>query len=76
MRKLILMWLFKTDDIKDYFELLRDYKYYIKRHADLIDNNISILEKWMEDLYIMRKLIKICENHEIDIDEEIKYVEL
>ena len=76
MRKLILIWLFKTDDIKDYFELLRDNMDYGKKHIDLINGHLATLDGRAEDLNIMRKLIKICENHEIDIDEEMKYVEL
>lgn len=76
MRKLILMWLFKTDDIKDYFELLRKNIDYSKNHIDLINSHLATLDKRAEDLDIMRKLIKICDNHGIDVDEEIKHIEL
>ena len=76
MRKLILTWLFGTDDIEDYFELLRKKINYGKKNIEYIDEHIKTLDKAIEDLNTMRKLIKVCENHGIDVDEEIKHVEL
>lgn len=76
MKKLILEWLFGTDDIKPYMELLRDS---IGHHAEcieLIEDHKETLERSKENLHTILKLIKICENHGIDVDEEIKHVEL
>lgn len=76
MKKLILEWLFGTDNVKDYMELLRDNLYYIERLIKANDDHIKTLERHKEDLITMRKLIQICENHGIDIDEEIKHVKV
>lgn len=83
MRKLILKWLFGVDDIDKYVDLIAD-------NVELRDNNIYILserinelkahrktiEEQLDILNDMIKLIKICENHGIDVDKEIKGVEL
>jgi hypothetical protein len=83
MRKLILMWLFGTDDIEDYLELLRDTRKYTqkcletsKKHLETIHQHLDTLKEERENLDVIRKLIKVCENHGIDVDEEIKHVEL
>jgi len=76
MKKLILEWLFGTDNIKDYMDLLRDNLHYIERLIKANDNHIKTLERHKKDLITMRKLIKICENHGINVDEEIKHIEL
>lgn len=82
MRKLILRWLFGVD-VERYFELLIKYdnlsdKYLdeIKQHRDRIEAHIKTLDEFTDILNDMRKLIKICENHGIDVDKEIKEVEL
>lgn len=76
MKKLILEWLFGTDNVKDYMELLRDNLNYIERLMKANDDHIKTLERHKEDLITMRKLIQICENHGIDVDEEIKHVKV
>ena len=76
IKKLVLEWLFGTDDIKDYMELLRDNIHYIERLITAKNDHIKTLKMHKEDLITMRKLIQICENHDINVDEEIKYVEL
>lgn len=76
MKKLILRWLFGTYDIEDYFKLLhRDNKHYQDK-LDLINLHLETLDKEKENLDIIRKLIKVCENHGINADEEIKKIEL
>ena len=69
MRKLILYWLFGTDDIDDYLDLLRNCKRYCQK---LIDTNNEHIETIKE----LIKLIKICKNHGIDVEKEIKEIEL
>ena len=76
MRKLILMWLFRTDNIEDYIELLHRDNKRIQQQMDLIDLHLETLDKHKEDLDTIRKLIKVCENHGINVDEEIKKIEL
>lgn len=83
MRKLILRWLFGTDDIRDYMELLRDDIHHHDdniRHCEecikLINDHRKSLERAKLTLDTARKLIQICENHGIDVDEEIKHIEL
>ena len=83
MKKLILIWLFGTDDIDSYMQLLKENIGHCNddiKHAqeciDLIEDHKQTLEKHREDIDIMRKLIQICENHGIDVDEEIKHIKL
>ena len=76
MRKLILMWLFRTDDIEDYCKLLHKDDERIKQQMDLIDSHLKTLYEEKENIDIIRKLIKVCENHGINADEEIKKIEL
>lgn len=76
MRKLILRWLFGTDDIEYYFKLLdRDNKR-LQEQIDLIDSHLITLDQEKENLDIIRKLVKICENHGINVGKEIKEIEL
>lgn len=76
MRKLILKWLFGTDDIEHYFKLLdRDDKR-LQEQITLIDSHLETLDQEKENLNIIRKLVKICENHGINANEEIKEIEL
>lgn len=69
LKKLILEWLFGTDNVKDYLNLLSE-------NIKLIERLIAELDDHRESLNIIRKLVKICENHSIDVDEEIKHVKL
>lgn len=76
MRKRILKWLFGIDDVKTYIELLSDSMEHDKKCLELIDDHLLTLDKCKDELQIIRKLIVICKNHKIDIDEEIKHIEL
>ena len=76
MRKLILKWLFGTDNMEDYFDLLCKKHIYLKECIELLDDHIKTLKEYKEDLINIRKLIKICENHGIDVNKEIKNIEL
>lgn len=76
MRKLILRWLFGTDDIEHYFKLLNRDNKHLQESIDLIDGHLKTLAEEKENLDIIRKLVKVCENHGINADEEIKEIEL
>jgi hypothetical protein len=76
MRKLILYWLFGTENIDDYLELLFKDINHNKEVSDLIDDHLKTLRDEKEHLQTIKKLIRICENHDIDVDKEIKQIEL
>lgn len=83
MRKIILEWLFGVDNVDSYMALLRENMDHCEddiKHAqeciELINEHRQTLKRYQEDIDIMRKLIQICENHGIDVDEEIKHIEL
>ena len=76
MKKRILNWLFGTDDVKEYIHLLHEVLHCIETHLDEIRSHLKTLEEERKNLDIIRKLIRICENHDIDVDEEIKHIEL
>lgn len=67
MKKLILQWLFGVDNIDDYLEVLT-------RNIKQIESHIKTLDEEKEHITIIRKLIRVCENHGIDVDKEIKKV--
>jgi hypothetical protein len=61
----------------DKYEDLSDkYVVEIKQHRDRIAAHIKTLDEFTNILNDMKKLIKICEDHGIDVDKEIKEVEL
>ena len=76
LRKRILWWLFGTDDIDQYMYILRDSKRYVEEHLKTLHEYVKEIEDHKESLHIILKLIKICENHGIDVDEEIKHIAL
>ena len=76
IRKKILIWLFGTDDVDKYMTALTNYCDEVKQHRNTLDNYIKVMDGNLDDLCAMRKLIKICENHEIDVDKEIKHIKL
>lgn len=76
MKKLILNWLFGTDNVEKYMKLLGENINHGRECRRLIDNHIKTLDSQMEDINTIRKLIIICDNHGIDADEEIKHIEL
>lgn len=82
-RQLILYWLFGTDDIDRYMQLLRENMGHCEdgiKHAEecieLINDHKRTLkrEEWFVET--TGKLLRICENHGIDVDEEIKHIQL
>jgi hypothetical protein len=76
MRKLILYWLFGTSDIEDYIILLARSIHHGNECIKLIEDHKQTLRKEKEVAEIALKLLKICDNHGIDADEEIKHIEL
>lgn len=76
MKKIILRWLFGTDDLEDYCKLLLKDNERIEQQIDLIDSYLETLAIEKENLDIIRKLIKVCENHGINANEEIKKIKL
>ena len=76
MRKHVLMWLFGTDDIKEYIELLCDSQRYVQEHLQTLHELVKEIEDHKKSLNLIRKLLKICEDHGIDVDEEIKHITL
>lgn len=76
MKKLILNWLFGTDNVKNYTDLLYECMNHNQRHIDQVNDHLETLEREKENLNIIRKLIRVCENHGINVDEEIKQIEL
>lgn len=76
MRKLILKWLFGTDNVERYAELLDKTIEYNAKYINQIDAHLKTLKEDRENLDIIRKLIKVCENHGIDVDTEIKQIKL
>lgn len=76
MKKLILYWLFGTDNVENYMDLLRESINHHKECQHFINDHIKTLDEAKENLDTIRKLIKICENHGIDVDKEIKQIEL
>jgi len=76
MKKRILRWLFGTDNVKDYMELLYESKEHHEECLRLINDHKATLDKSKEYLDDILKLIKICKNHGINVDEEMKHIEL
>lgn len=81
MRKLILRWLFGTDNIYEYMDLLKNYidnneKFLreLKAHRETLKERIEDCNDHMERLNTMRKLVAICNNHGIDVDKEIRNI--
>ena len=72
MRELILRWLFGTDKIKDYMQLLGESIEHHKECKELIDDHLETLDRNKENINTLLKVIKICENHGIDVDKEIE----
>lgn len=76
MRERILRWLFGTDDIEYYIDLLVKSRDNTKEQMQLIDDHMKTLERSKENCETILKLITICENHGIDVDKEIKHIKL
>ena len=83
MRKLILNWLFGTDKVDSYIELLHEnietYKQnqeLRKRYIEEIEAHMKTLAMTQEIINTLIKLVQVCENHGIDIYEEEKNIKL
>lgn len=76
LKKKILRWLFGTDNVKRYVELLNETMNHTQESLGYINDHLETLKEARENLEDTRKLIQICKNHGIDIDEEIKHIEL
>lgn len=75
MKKLILNWLFGTDNVKRYMEVLGEGVDRCQRYENEIAAHIKTLNEVKEHINTILKLIKICENHGIDVDEELKKID-
>ena len=75
MRKRILWWLFGTDEIDSYMELLKQRWDHTNECLELLDEHKKTLDRQEWALETIGKLLKICEKHGIDVDEEIKHIE-
>ena len=76
LRKLVLEWLFGTDDIKEYMELLRESLHHTSECLELLEDHKETLDRKKWALETLQKVLIICENHGIDVDEEIKHIQL
>lgn len=76
MRKLILRWLFGTDDIKSYMDVLTGSIEEMEAHKKSIEQHNKTINESLETLHMIKKLLKICENHGIDIDKELEQIEV
>ena len=76
IKKRILMWLFGTDNMEDYFILLHEVQNEREKHANALERHIETLHNLQDNINLARKLIKICENHDIDVDKELKEIKL
>lgn len=75
MKKLILNWLFGTDNVKRYMEVLDEGVDRCQRYEDEIVDHLKTLNEVKVHINTILKLIKICENHGIDVDEELKKID-
>ena len=76
MKKRILKWLFGTYDIDDYLDLLVKSRDNYNEQMRLIDDHLKTIDRAKENCNTIIKLIRICESHGIDVDEEIKHIRL
>lgn len=75
IRKIILNWLLGTDNVKEYMELLADNIEVRKGYIEEIASHRTSLEQSKEYFEDTLKLIKICEQHAIDVDKELKCID-
>ena len=64
MRKKILEWLF-DNELKDYGDLLNE-------NIKIRDEHIKTLKNYCDTLDKMQRLIEVCIEHKIDVDEELE----
>lgn len=75
MRKRILNWLFGTENVKGYMEVLSDGVDRCQRYENEIADHLKTLREEKEHIKTILKLITICENHGINVDEELKQID-
>ena len=75
MRNLILKWLFGTDKLKSYMDLLGESIKHHERCKKLLDDHGETIEVAKQSLAITQILLDICEKHGIDIEKEMKQIE-
>ena len=64
MRQKILKWLF-DNELKDYYKLLQE-------NIKIRDEHIKTLKNYCDTLDKMQRLIEVCIEHKIDVDEELE----
>ena len=74
MRKLILNWLFGEENVEKYMELLSRSIDISNERIELIRDHIKTLEREKEHINTILKLIEVCENHGIQVEEELKQI--
>ena len=65
MRKIILKWLLKEKEIKDYWKLFEE-------NIKIREEHIKTLKDYGDTLDKMRQLIEVCVKHGIDVNEELE----
>ena len=83
MKKLILQWLFGTTHIDSYMELLRENRKHLTNALEHTNECLELIREHRETIdraewfiEIANDLIKVCEKHGIDIDEEVRLIRL
>lgn len=75
LKNKILNWLFGTDNVKRYMELLGESVEHHKECIRLIDDHKKTLDRSKEHIDDILKLIKICKKYGIDVDKEMKQMD-
>ena len=75
IRKRLLNWLLGTDNVQKYTQLLDMAMSLSNERINLVNDHINTLNREKDTLETMKKMIKVYENHGINIDKEIKEVE-
>ena len=73
LREIILRWLFGTDNIEKYIELLCKSQEELDRHLSTINSHLETLKESKRILKLLEQTIEVCKEHGIDIEEEIEY---
>ena len=73
LKSIIQRWLFGTDVMVEYFHLLSKAAHANEELIYQIEQHQESLRKWGEDLDLLRKVLMICRNHGINVDEELKH---
>ena len=71
LKNKILNWLFGTDNVKDYMELLGESIEHHKECIRLIDDHKKTLDESKGYIDDILKLIEICKSYGIDVDKEM-----